>query len=236
MPSLLALAVAAAALVAWLWVPAARYRDIFFAMLSLAFSMILYGTLVKTETLGSTDGFHVAPPTFLGWAPQGESACACLFWLVLGIGAAAAFARHRLFPLVAGALAIPIRDNEMRVEYLGISVGRAIHVKFVIAGALAGAGGALVALAVGHIDPDMTYWTTSGEFVFVTILAGAGTVLRRSSARRLRAWCAPIATDMRPIAGRSCSASVAAAHDPVPAQRRRSWSLRLRRARNGRRA
>src|SRR5271157_534540 len=34
-----------------------RYRDIFFAMLSLAFSMILYGTLVKSETLGSTDGF-----------------------------------------------------------------------------------------------------------------------------------------------------------------------------------
>jgi len=37
----------------------ARYRDIFFAMLSLAMSMILYGVLVKTETLGSTDGFHV---------------------------------------------------------------------------------------------------------------------------------------------------------------------------------
>src|SRR5215475_8317456 len=41
----------------------ARYRDIFFAMLSLAISMILYGVLVKTETLGSTDGFHVETPT-----------------------------------------------------------------------------------------------------------------------------------------------------------------------------
>ncbi|MFP5406201.1 MAG: ABC transporter permease subunit, partial [Gammaproteobacteria bacterium] len=39
----------------------ANYRDIFFAMLSLAFSMILYGLLVKTQMLGSTDGFNVAP-------------------------------------------------------------------------------------------------------------------------------------------------------------------------------
>ncbi len=49
----------------------ARYREIFFAMLSLAMSMILYGVLVKTETLGSTDGFHVKAPTYLGYAPQG---------------------------------------------------------------------------------------------------------------------------------------------------------------------
>ena len=34
-----------------------------------------------------------------------------------------------------------------------------------------------MALAVGHIDPDSTYWTSSGEFVFVTILSGAGSVL-----------------------------------------------------------
>ncbi|MCG4788425.1 hypothetical protein L0N33_24175, partial [Roseburia faecis] len=36
-----------------------RYREIFFAMLSLAFSMILYGVLVKSSALGSTDGFNV---------------------------------------------------------------------------------------------------------------------------------------------------------------------------------
>ena len=45
-----------------------------------------------------------------------------------------------------------------------------------IAGALAGLGGALAALTIGHVDPAMAYWTTSGGFVFVTILAGAGSV------------------------------------------------------------
>jgi len=50
----------------------ARYREIFFAMLSLALSMILYGVLVKTESLGSTDGFSVIVPTFFGYAPHHE--------------------------------------------------------------------------------------------------------------------------------------------------------------------
>ncbi len=45
-----------------------------------------------------------------------------------------------------------------------------------VSGILAGIGGALAALAVQHVDPQMAYWTTSGGFVFVTILAGAGSV------------------------------------------------------------
>ncbi len=154
-----------------------QYRDIFFAMLSLAFSMILYGTLVKSETLGSTDGFAVAAPTFLAWQPAGSTGQYALLYLTLAIAAAAAYAAHRYLASPMGHLTTAIRDNEIRVEYLGFSVARAIHVKYVLAAALSGVGGALVALAVGHIDPELTYWTTSGEFVFVTILAGSGSVL-----------------------------------------------------------
>jgi branched-chain amino acid transport system permease protein len=155
----------------------ARYRDIFFAMLSLAFSMILYGTLVKSASLGSTDGFAILQPRFLGFAPGGVAAKHDLFLLTLGLATAGAYLTHRYLSSPLGALATAIRDNEIRVEYLGYSVKRAIHVGYVVAAALAGAGGALVALAVGHIDPDATYWTSSGEFVFVTILSGAGSVL-----------------------------------------------------------
>jgi ABC-type branched-subunit amino acid transport system permease subunit len=154
----------------------ARYRDIFFAMLSLAMSMILWGVLVKTETLGSTDGFHVEAGTFLGYRPEGEARNLALFWLVLGFSAVAAFLVTLYFRTVAGALAIPVRDNEIRVEFLGISVDRLIHLKLVISGALAGIGGALAALTIAHVDPNMAYWTTSGGFVFVTVLAGAGSV------------------------------------------------------------
>ena len=154
----------------------ARYRDIFFAMLSLAMSMILYGVLVKTETLGSTDGFHVETATFLGYAPQGAAHDLALYWLVLAVCALAALLVAIYFDSIAGVLAAPVRDNEIRVEFLGISVNRLIHLNLVIAGVLAGLGGALAALAVEHVDPNMAYWTTSGGFVFVTVLAGAGSV------------------------------------------------------------
>jgi branched-chain amino acid transport system permease protein len=154
----------------------ARYRDIFFAMLSLAMSMILYGVLVKTETLGSTDGFHVAPGTYLGFAPSGAARDFALYWLVLTLCAVAALVVAAYFRSVAGVLAAPVRDNEIRVEFLGISVNRLVHLKLVIAGVLAGLGGALAALTVEHVDPNMSYWTTSGGFVFVTVLAGAGSV------------------------------------------------------------
>jgi ABC-type branched-subunit amino acid transport system permease subunit len=154
----------------------ARYRDIFFAMLSLALSMVLWGVLVKTETLGSTDGFHVEAPTFFGFRPRGPMLYLAIFWLVLGFSAIAAYLVGLYFRSVAGALAVPIRDNEIRVEFLGISANRLIHLKLVISGILAGIGGALAAIAVAHVDPNMAYWTTSGGFVFVTILAGTASV------------------------------------------------------------
>jgi ABC-type branched-subunit amino acid transport system permease subunit len=154
----------------------ARYREIFFAMLSLAMSMILYGILVKTESLGSTDGFNVEAGTFLGYRPAGAMGNLAIYWLVLGWCAVAAFLVALYFRSVAGSLGNPLRDNEIRVEFLGLSVDRLIHLKLVISGVLAGIGGALAALAVQHVDPNMSYWTTSGGFVFVTILAGAGSV------------------------------------------------------------
>jgi len=155
----------------------AKYRGIFFGLLSLALSMILYGLLVKNEALGSTDGFNILPSTLFGVRPGGE-------WVRYAVAAAAALAAtgcallvHRYLGTPLGRLAPAIKDNEIRVEYMGASVRRAIHVKYVIAAALAGVGGALAATTVGHIDPDMAYWTTSGEFIFIAILAGTGNVL-----------------------------------------------------------
>jgi branched-chain amino acid transport system permease protein len=59
---------------------------------------------------------------------------------------------------------------------MGASVRNVIHLHLVLAAILAGAGGALTALAVGHVDPETAYWTTSGEFVFVAILSGTASV------------------------------------------------------------
>ena len=155
----------------------ARYRDIFFAMLSLAFSMILYGLLAKVTALGSTDGFNVEGITYFGQALSGAEASRAQFSLTCYVAIAAVVLLKLYLDTPLGRLAHPIRDNEIRVEYLGASVRAAIHVKYVIAAALAGLGGALTAVVVGHVDPEFTYWTTSGEFVFVSVLAGSGNVV-----------------------------------------------------------
>lgn len=154
-----------------------RYREIFFAMLCLAFSMILYGVLVKTEVLGSSDGFNVVKLSAFGVPLDGEAKLTFVYvWMCL-LAAGAGIGVHRYLGSTMGHLSSAIRDNEIRVEYLGASVNRTINVKFVIAGALAGTGGAVTAFAVGHVDPDaMVYWLVSGEFVFVTIFAGTGSI------------------------------------------------------------
>ena len=61
-------AVAAGLIAALLGLLLAKYREIFFAMLSLAVSMILYGLLVKSAALGSTDGFNLHARSFFGVA------------------------------------------------------------------------------------------------------------------------------------------------------------------------
>lgn len=155
----------------------ARYRSIFFGLLSLALSMILYGLLVKSETLGSSDGFNVLPSTLFGWRPEDAWVRYAVLAVAAGVAFIAALAVHRYLGTPLGKLAPAIRDNEIRVEYMGASARYAIHVKYVIAAALAGLGGALAATTVGHIDPEMAYWTTSGEFIFITILAGTGSVI-----------------------------------------------------------
>lgn len=155
-----------------------KYRDIFFAMLSLAFSMILYGLLVKTSELGSTDGFGLSVKTFAGipldhgWVRYSIYAFSAVLAAIFTAGI------HRYLNSHLGRLAGAIRDNELRVEYMGASVRRVIHLNYVISAALAGVGGALMAATIGHVDPETTAnWTTSGEFVFIAILSGTGSVL-----------------------------------------------------------
>ena len=155
----------------------AKYRGIFFGLLSLALSMILYGLLVKNEALGSTDGFNILPSTLFGMRPGPEWVRYAVLASAAVVALSLALIVHRFLQTPLGRLAPAIKDNEIRVEYMGASARYAVHVKYVIAAVLAGVGGALAATTVGHIDPNMAFWTTSGEFIFITILAGTGSVV-----------------------------------------------------------
>ena len=154
-----------------------RYREIFFAMLCLAFSMILYGVLVKSEVLGSSDGFNVIGLTLFGFELGAEVKQTVTYILICVLACVMGIVVNRYLSSTVGQMTTAVRDNEIRVEYLGVSANNTVNVKFVIAGALAGMGGAVTAFAVGHVDPEaMVYWPISGEIVFVTILSGTGNV------------------------------------------------------------
>jgi ABC-type branched-subunit amino acid transport system permease subunit len=150
----------------------ARYREIFFAMFTMAFSMILYGILAKTPALGSTDGFNVNPPSLLGYQITPENLQGWVFALTVVAAFLAAVLVHRYLHSGMGMAGEAIRENEIRVEYLGQSARRIVYFKYIVAAELAALGGGLTALATGHVDPHMAYWTTSGEFVFIALMGG----------------------------------------------------------------
>jgi branched-chain amino acid transport system permease protein len=154
----------------------ASYRSIFFAMLSLAFSMILYGLLIKMSVLGSSDGFNIAYTSAAGIRLTPGTHLLALYLVSVLMVFAALYGTHLYLRSHLGRLGPAIRDNELRVEYMGASVRIIVHLNYVLAAVLSGIGGGLVALSIGHIDPDLAFWTTSGEFVFVAILSGTTNV------------------------------------------------------------
>ncbi|MGH8631316.1 MAG: branched-chain amino acid ABC transporter permease, partial [Burkholderiales bacterium] len=154
-----------------------RYRAVYFALLNLAFSMVLYGLLLKFYAVsGGTDGIGIGDPTLAGWRPDGTQLRIVLYEATLILVALLVYLAHRFSVSPTGYALSAIRDNEVRIEYVGMSVRRTIYIAYVIAGALAGVAGALIGLSVGHITPDLAFWSQSGEFVFVAILGGIGSV------------------------------------------------------------
>jgi len=149
-----------------------RYRGIFFAMLTLALSMVLYGLLMKLTVLGGSDGFNVGRPTLLGQKLPDSHSGYIMFVVAVVVATVMALLARIYFDSTRGLVTLAVRENELRVEYLGGSVRQAMTINFILAAFCGGMGGALAVLALGHIEPNFSFWTTSGEFVFVAILAG----------------------------------------------------------------
>lgn len=151
-----------------------RYRQIFFAMFSLALSMILFGILSKTEFLGSTDGFNVVQVTLFGTSFDAEGRNMLIYILACSLAGLAILLGQAYVRSPLGYASVAFNNNEVRVEFLGLAPNRILYVNYVIASTTASLGGGLVAMAIGHVGPEMAFWTQSGEFVFIALLGGAG--------------------------------------------------------------
>ena len=154
-----------------------RYRAIFFAMLNLAMSMVLYALISKLYGItGGTDGMRLAVPSFFGLALDKPRFDTALYYagIVLMVGVGYGVQRYLASPL--GHALSAVHTNELRLEYLGVPVRIVLLIAYTISAALAGIGGAIAAMAIGHILPEFAFWTASGHLVLVAVLGGIGGV------------------------------------------------------------
>ena len=155
----------------------ARYRGVFFSMLNLAVSMILYAILLKLYWVtGGTDGLGVRPPTFVGFVPPRADLRTIYYYFTVASTGVATYVVYRFLASPLGYFLKAMADNEIRIEYSGESVQRVIYYTYVLSGALGGLAGVLAAFTVGHIVPEYAFWLQSGEFIFIALLGGYSSV------------------------------------------------------------
>ncbi|BAT61247.1 leucine/isoleucine/valine transporter permease subunit [Variibacter gotjawalensis] len=155
-----------------------RYREIFFGMLNLAFSMVLWSLLEKMfHYTNGADGIRVARPTLLGQTFSPQNSELVLFYMTLFLAFVATILVQRYLDSPLGNMLRAIKSNETRLEYLGVSPQRVLLFGYVVSAVLGGIGGVLVAVAQQIATPEFAFWTKSGEFVFIAILGGSGHAL-----------------------------------------------------------
>jgi branched-chain amino acid transport system permease protein len=155
-----------------------RYTRIFFGILTLALSQVLWSLAFKFFWVtGGTDGLRVPTPSLLAGLVTGKGdktdfmshayyyyvlaiffACVALMWVIV----------HSPF----GKALQAIRDNETRAEFVGVQVWHYRWVAFMVSGVFTGLAGALWVPLNGLTTPDIMHWTFSGELVFMTVLGG----------------------------------------------------------------
>ena len=156
-----------------------RHTRIFFGILTLALSQVLYSLALKLFWVtGGTDGLRVARPTLLATLLNftGPGAfqrfLTAYYYYVLIIFAICVVMMWVILHSPFGKALQAIRDNETRAAFLGIRIRQFRWLAFLISGTFTGLAGILWAPLNGLATPDVLYWTFSGEIVFTALLGG----------------------------------------------------------------
>jgi branched-chain amino acid transport system permease protein len=154
-----------------------RYVGIFFGMLTLAFGMLFHSFLFKFYHLtGGDSGMRVARMNILGLPFDNynkiEFLAGPFYYYCLALLLIAGFIMWRLVHSPFGLHLRALRDNARKAEFLGVHVRRFRLAAFVISAAFGAAGGAILGFRVGLADPELVYWTQSGQLVFMAVLGG----------------------------------------------------------------
>jgi branched-chain amino acid transport system permease protein len=171
-----ALAIGASALVALvIGAISIRTSGIYFIMITLAFTQMLYFLGVSIEEYGGDDGMRLAARSqFSGLVDLGNPVA--FYYLVFGLLVASLWFSHRLVNSRFGMVIRASKSNEARTRAIGFSPYPYRLAAFVIAGALCGLAGALLVNQTAYLTPEFMNWTRSGELMFMVIMGGMGTI------------------------------------------------------------
>ena len=154
-----------------------RRRGIYFGLLAIAFGQVFYFVAYRfTSVTGGEDGMNFVRP-YVGFPSAHFSLNEMSFYyvaLAIYLGIVALFSVVAVSPF--GRTLVAIRQNEVRVRYLGINTDRFIFVALLISSTIAGLGGAMFALLINFAYPLTLDWHQSGDFVLIMILGGAGMI------------------------------------------------------------
>ncbi|HYD56693.1 MAG TPA: branched-chain amino acid ABC transporter permease [Burkholderiales bacterium] len=165
-------AVLAAAAAAWLIGAASlRTRGVYFIMITLAFAQMAFYLVNSMKAYGGDEGLTLTGRPDLGFSLGNEIA---FYYVVLGFLSLILFLLHRLARSRFGRVIQAMRENAPRAEAIGFPVFRYQLACFVIAGAVGGLAGALLAAHGKYVNPGVLHWTQSGTLMVMVILGGVG--------------------------------------------------------------
>jgi branched-chain amino acid transport system permease protein len=151
-----------------------RTSGIYFIMITLAFTQMLYFLGISVEEYGGDDGMSLLTLSQFGeWLDLSDATT--FYYLVLAILIAFMYIVHRLVNSRFGMVIRAAKSNEVRTRAIGFSPYPYKLVAFMIAGAMCGLAGALLVNHTAYLTPDFMHWTRSGEIMFMVILGGVGT-------------------------------------------------------------
>lgn len=160
-----------------------RYTRIFFGILTLALSQVVWSLVLKFFWVtGGSDGLRVPTPSLLGVAvaPDLDKMSFLAhryYYYVLVLFLVGVAVMWVIVHSPFGKALQAIRDNETRAEFVGIRVWRYRYLAFLVSGVYSGLAGALWVPLNGLTTPDVLHWTFSGKIVFLTVLGGFQTFL-----------------------------------------------------------
>lgn len=153
-----------------------RLDEVYFAMLTLAFGMMVFAVALQWRSLtNGSDGISGFPLSEFGLGLNLTLANPMVYYyVVLVVVAAASLLLYLITRSPFGLMLKAISQNPERVSFCGVNERRHRLIAFIIAGTFAGLAGALFVPFNRVANPDMVHWTQSAEPVLMTILGGAG--------------------------------------------------------------